>query len=184
MPSEMAMFVGAYWPQRQESREQAAERIARCLNLLSSRDPALATWFMKSRKKPAAAVPLHPGPQAVASHLKVNRRDVGRDVMAELGFSLAAWNGSDVSLDVTIGAVSPFVLNSAVLSFRGASPTSRRAPGDWRDLIDAAIDAFDPEHAVVTSTDLLTRKKAPKPWHVGWLTYDLGGEVMEHLVMG
>jgi hypothetical protein len=35
----------------------------------------------------------------VASSLTVNRRDVGGDVISELGFSLAVWNGAEASLD-------------------------------------------------------------------------------------
>jgi hypothetical protein len=147
---------------------------------MSARDALLATWFLKARKKSAAVVPLHPAPREIASKLRVQRRDVGGDVMSELGFGFEVWSGGNVSLDITIGAFNQFVLNSAVLSFR--DPSETRSLGEMRSFMAAAIDAFDPEHAVVTSTELLTRRKAQKPWQVGWLTYDRGGEVMEHRV--
>ena len=117
----------------------------------------------------------------MASKLKVNRRDVGGDVISELGFSLAVWNGAEASLDITIGAFSPYILNSAVLSFRDAAAT--RSPIDCRPLMDAAIDAFDPEQAVVTSNELLMRTNAKEPWDAGWLTYSRGGEVVEHAIL-
>ncbi len=172
------MFVGAYWSQRQESLEQAAERISRYLRRLVTRDE-FATWFLTARKKSAALVPVGLDPHEVASRLRVNRRDVGGDVITELGFSLAIWNGANASLRVTIGAFSPYVSNSAVLAF---DASAARNPSDCRPLLEAAIDAFDPEHAVVTSHELLKRTKAKEVWEVGWLTYGRGGQVVEHLI--
>ncbi len=180
LAAEVAMFVGAYWSQRQESREQAAERISRYLRKLVARDE-LAAWFLTARKKSAARVPLGLDPPEVASRLRVNRRDVGGDVITELGFSLAVWNGAEASLHVTIGAFSPYVSNSVVLAFEAAAA---RDPADCRPLLEAAIDAFDPEHAVVTSHELLTRTKAKEAWEVGWLTYGRGGRVVEHAIQG
>jgi hypothetical protein len=93
-------------------------------------------------------------PEGVERYLKVNRRDVDREEIPELGFSFDVWNGGDVSFRATVGAYSPHVGNAAVLSFQGPI---QLGDADWRKLLDAAIEAFDPEHGVVTSLAELAR---------------------------
>lgn len=84
--------------------------------------------------------------------LGVNRADIGRKVIVELGFDFFAWNGwkADLpaSLSVLCGAFSPVVSNSAVVSFDPeASPTLDLLQG----ILRAAVTAFDPEEGVVVS---------------------------------
>jgi hypothetical protein len=84
--------------------------------------------------------------------LGVNRGDIGRKVIVELGFDFFAWNGwkADLpaSLSVSCGAFHPAVSNSAVVSFDSeASPTLDLLQG----ILRAAVTAFDPEDGVVVS---------------------------------
>jgi hypothetical protein len=150
------MFVGTYWSARQESREQAARRVAGFLRAISSTaDGVLSEWFHTERTHRAASqVRIDSTPEGVEPYLRVNRRDLDREVMPELGFSFDVWNGRDVSFRVTVGAYSPHVGNAAVLSFQGPI---QLGDADWRKLLDAAIEAFDPEHGVVTSLAELAR---------------------------
>jgi hypothetical protein len=171
------MFLGAYWAQRKESRDQVAARIAIFLDRISRCDPLLVAWFLKGKSRLSAGVPLETTSAGIALRLEVNRRDVGGDLIAELGFSLGAWNGSDISLAATLGAFSPYVQNAVVLSFDGTLPT--KTTREWRYLLDGAVEAFAPDHAVVTSAELLASAKAVRPWEAGLLTYDRGGDVKE-----
>ncbi|MCG8421216.1 MAG: hypothetical protein MJE77_25120 [Proteobacteria bacterium] len=172
------MFVGAYWSQRQESREESAKRIVLCLSLLKSQSELFAEWFMKARTKAAAFEnPLSIDLDTVASTLRVDRRDVGGEAMPELGFSLSVWNGKNASFTATVGVYSPYVRNAVLLSF-DESPTTFSAD-DWKALLEAMIRAFEPDHAVVTSHEHLDRVGAEAPWESGWFTYQRGGEIQE-----
>ena len=172
------MFMGAYWSERKESREQAAERLARFLEAVSREDPAMTTWYKKARSKAAANTPVGTDPASIASNFRVNRRDVDNEVIPDLGFSFSAWNGESIGLSAAIGAFSPYVLNSVVLSCAPGSAT--KSPSQWRRILEAAVAAFQPEHAVVTSHELLTRVGADHPWEAGWLTYQPNRGVQEH----
>jgi len=79
------------------------------------------------------------------------------EVMVELGFDFSAWNGwkADIpaSLSVGCGAFSPVVGNRAVVSFDPeASPTLDLL----REILRAAVTAFDPEDGVVVSDATLS----------------------------
>jgi hypothetical protein len=172
------MFVGAYWQQRKESREEVAGRVTRFLSDLGARNALFSKWFSKGRSKAAAGTPIVMDASGLAGNLKVNRRDVGGDVMPELGFTLGIWNGDGVSMQATAGAYNPYVRNSVVLSFDTVE--DRLTKADWKVVLEAVIGAFDPEHAVVTSADYMTRHQPSNPWDAGWFTYSRGVGVREH----
>lgn len=161
----MAHFVGAYWAQRQESRQACARRMSAFLHDLAQQDAALSQWFKKatSRKAPLVAVPNDP--DGLVPLLKANQRDIGGDVIAELGFNFSAWTGREAdmaaSLAATCGAYSPVVRNSVVLSFDpAASPTLDLL----QRILKAAVTAFDPEDAVVNSTERLSAHATLPAW--------------------
>jgi hypothetical protein len=172
------MFAGAYWSQRAETREQAAQRLVSFLGMLSRSSEELAAWYLKGRTKAAAlGQPLASDIEAIAAALKTNRKDVGRDVIPELGYSLGVWNGHHASLSVTIGAHSPYVSNSVVLS---EEPSNSSLPDEvWRGVLRGLIAAFEPDHATVTSSERLAKAGSARPWEVGWITYERGGQVVE-----
>ena len=147
------MFLGAYWAEREESREESSSRVSAFLTAIASQDPAFRQWFLKAMTKARARVPLDTTPAGIAGILRVNRRDTDKQIITELGFSLGACNGTDCSISASVGCFSRHVGNSVVLS------TSRRgeslATFNWRYLLEVAIDAFDPDHAVVTSNKRL-----------------------------
>lgn len=161
------LFVGVYWSERRESREAVAVRVARFLALVAQCEAIFARWFLKARTKSAGGIPVIPDANEVATKLKVNRRDVGGDVISELGFSLGLWNGRTASLSATVGACSPHVRNSVVLAFDERAQIDKQV---LRKVLCAAIEAFEPDHGVVTSSKLLTSAGSVDPWETGWLT--------------
>ena len=172
------MFVGAYWSVRRESREEVARRLTRLLSSFANAEPTLSEWFLKGRTKASARTALEIDVAAIASKLKVNRRDVGGEVISELGFSLGLWNGRNASLAVTMGAYSQHIRNSAVLSFMDAP--AHFDSMDWKRLLDAFVRELDPDQAVVTTSDFLAQRGAANPWEAGWFTYFRGGSTQEH----
>lgn len=172
------MFVGTYWSERRESRDESAARLVRFLVAIAGQSSSLSTWFTKARTKATARTPLACNVSSISSHLKVNRRDLGGDVMSELGFSLGIWNGGIASLSVTIGAYSPHIRNSVVLSF--SERPSEFGVGTWCDLLSAMVREFAPDHGVVTSSEHLQRHGATNPWDAGWFTYQAGGSLERH----
>src|SRR2546421_176840 len=105
-PSErsekLAMFCGAYWSQRWESREQAAVRIIALLKALEIQHRAFAVWSLKKTRRDDPARSLEVTDADVAKHLETSRKDVGGEVMSDLGFRLALWNDAGASLSITI----------------------------------------------------------------------------------
>lgn len=172
----MAYFVGAYWGSRKESRQACAERMSAFLHGLAKQDAALSQWFKKatSRATPLVAVPKET--HGLLPLLKTNQRDVGGDVISELGFNFSVWTGREenlpASLAATCGAYGPVVRNSVVVSFApAASPTLDLL----QRILRAAVTAFDPEDAVVNFTERLSAHASLPAWKAPALyRYKLG----------
>jgi len=163
----MTYFVGVYWGQREESRQECASRISAFLQALPMHDAGLSQWYKKaaSRKAPLVALPCDP--DGLGPLLKTNRRDIGGDAIAELGFNFSAWTGRETdmqaSLAATCGAYSPVVRNFVVVSFEmEVSPTLDLLQG----ILRSAVTAFDPEDGVVSSTDDLSAHASLPAWKV------------------
>jgi hypothetical protein len=170
------MFCGAYWSQRSESREQAAARIVALLRTLEVQHGAFAVWCLTKRRRDDPARRLEVNEAEVARHLETNRRDVGGDVMSDLGFRLALWNESGASLSITIGATNERVKNAVALSYGDAESISS---GVWKGILRALVDTMAPEHAGVATERSLSQNRRAFAWQVGWITYERGGEIVE-----
>lgn len=174
------MFMGAYWPERKEAQKKAAGQLAQFFGQLSQIDPALRNWFAKTTRKSAPKIPLQLDREGIADGMRLNRRDSSNEVIAELGFSFSAWNGEALGIAATLGAYSSYVPNSVVLS---CEADATLAPSVWRLILEAAITAFLPEYAAVTSSEILARSGALHPWEAGLLTYRRNSGIQEHDVL-
>lgn len=98
----MAYFVGAYWGQREESRQACAVRISAFLCELTQLDVALSLWFkmLNSRKEPLVALPNDP--DGLEPLLRVNKTDIGDKIFTELGFSFSAWTGREADMGASL----------------------------------------------------------------------------------
>lgn len=173
------MIVGAYWSMREESREQAAENLARFLASIAKQDEALAQWFAKGRSRASSRTQLDVSATSIATLLRSNRRDLDGRPIPDLGFRIGIWNGADISLSATLGAYNQYVKNAVVLTF-GDRPVGYGAEA-WKRLLASAVEAFDPDEAVVRDPhhdpESTTRSSDD-----GWLTYKRGGEIQEQSV--
>lgn len=172
------MFVGAYWSERKESKEAAAERIAVFLQTIEQQSEIFANWFDKAKSRSKAKrSPLDLETASIALKLNENRRDQNQQPIPDLGFRFTAWNGKNVSFSVTMGAYNPHVNNSVVLDLHS---TKELPAGSYQKLLESMVRVFDPEFAVVTSDEHLAQTGASRPWEAGWFTYTRGDEVRQH----
>jgi hypothetical protein len=90
-------YAGAYWGPRAESSAQCAARLEACLRSLGRSHEVLSRWYRKGTSRSAASGrPIDIDADTLESLLSGgrNRTDVGGEVIAELGFSLALWNNN------------------------------------------------------------------------------------------
>lgn len=153
----MAYFVGAYWGARKELRLTCAERLSKFLCAISEEDVALSTWFKKVSSRKAPLVEIPKDPELLSRLLKTNNRDIGGDAIVELGFNFGAWTGKDsglvASFRMTCGAYSAAIRNSVVVTFESDAATP--AIDLLQRILERSVAAFDPEDAVVSSTEVL-----------------------------
>jgi hypothetical protein len=130
-------------------------------------------------------MPLELTIERIQENLKSNKRDSDGLAIPQLGFSLGIWNGLETtpaSLGITCGASSRFIKNSVVLSLPPRPPPAGAESIEvFRILLEKTVIAWDPDDAVATSTELLTRSGGGMPWLVGgWLTYRRGERIESH----
>lgn len=170
------MFAGAYWGPRRESKESAAGRLAGFFRELATRceGRAFAKWDRLAKSRAAGLrAPIETDPASLAMHLKGNYTDFDRKLIEDIGYTFGAWNGGELSILAAIGSWNKLVTNSVVLDF----DTNTVRPDAYRPIMEALVRAFDPENAVITSSELI--RDRPRPWEVGLLTYERGGQIEE-----
>lgn len=105
----MQSFVlGAYWDARQDELERCVENATRFFSGIAEIDPLLAQWYEKGRSRKDALTKkvdtLDPQKLEELFLKGRNRTDIGREVIADLGFSIRLWNGaSQEEAEATVG---------------------------------------------------------------------------------
>lgn len=121
--------------------------------------------------------------EGIEPYLKTNNRDTDGAPIVELGFDLGLWNGGSVSLSITCGAYSPAICNSVVIYLPPTAELGENDLATFRSLLDACIDAWEPDHAVATSSQLMAQEGGGRPWQTrGWLNYSKGDPISTHSV--
>jgi hypothetical protein len=172
------LFLGAYWSARKEDQLSCAIRLSDFLKSIGCAEPTLDRWFLKGRKRNTGNK-LDVSPTGICSALRSNKRDTDGEVIEELGFSLSVWNGNGISFTATLGSFSPYIANASVLS---CDADHAMAAETWRLLIERAAQAFDPDCAVVTSYDYISRHGNGSPCEAGgWFRYMRNNAIEERL---
>lgn len=150
--------VGIYWAARRENAEACAERLEKYLLSLKSAFPALADWY---RKRGAASQPILFGQQENGELLDLltaarNKRDIGGEVIEELGFRVDLWNkrkeSEAVSLGVTCGLFSKStgLSNAVYLSLpQDLEALSLQGSDALRKLLFLQVEAWSPDWGAV-----------------------------------
>ncbi|WP_366059621.1 Imm52 family immunity protein [Pigmentiphaga sp.] len=93
-------MLGAYWGVCPDSLEGCVDRVERFFAGLAEIDPLLSHWCERGwSHKDALARKVDASDVEKLEELLLegrNRRDVGGEVIEELGFKLSLWNGADV----------------------------------------------------------------------------------------
>ena len=168
------MFLGVYWKRRRETRQEAAQRVARWLEALGASSDDLASWFLTvSTKRAAGKRPLALDAEGIAKRLHVNRTDFGNQPIPELGYSLSIWNGRDAGLYVHIACDTPHVSNVATLDVDPVMPGGSKLLSDaaWRKLLQRTITIFEADDGVVISDKMEQRVGDEGLWRLAWLSY-------------
>jgi len=160
-----SLLLAARWLDRGESRRDYAVRIATFLEATGEIDGTLSTWLLEGLGSSGA----FRRADVSAGGIEALLRSRG----SEPGFSLALWNGLHASFQATVGMADR--RSSAILSFQEAPPRDASA---WRELMSAAIRAFEPDTATVTAHSLF-RRHAHTPAGE-WFSYQRGGAVIEN----
>lgn len=178
-----AFYVGGYWGPRQESVTDCARRLSNFMTMLAGIHPSLASWYEKGMSRQAAlAHRVDPSIETVRNLLlagHARRDDDDRTVMADLGFSVALWNGRapEVAMRTRCGswaAVPGLTSNIVVVDLPEAEGDGlalyHRATA--LGLVHAVVTAWQPSWCTWTSRELL-RAQAVQPGEgvVGWSTY-------------
>lgn len=160
-----ASFVGTYWGARAESLESCAARVTSLLEALAEQNEMLSHWYKKTAGRKSSLEEIPRVPASIVQALKANRRDIGGNAISELGFSFSAWNGHDkdlsASIGVTCGSHAQRVRNSAVVSF---SPTSTPSAALLKQILKAAVLAFDPDEGVVSTAEAIATTPSLPAW--------------------
>lgn len=148
-------LIGLYWSARKESLDRCSERYFASLSALQVH--GFNSYFRKGRtRKAALKQPFEVSLAAVRESLErgVNRRDIDRKPIPELGFSFSLWSGhsdeESYSISATCGSYSQYVGNYFVLEL--PSKGARSLPSALQtalDLFDILIEIWSPENGIV-----------------------------------
>lgn len=172
------VFIGGYWSARKESIHESARRTSSFLHSISEVQP-FQRWYLKGLSRKRAQVPIGTTPETLENLLKTNKRDTDGSTIRELGFNLNIWNGSreePAAFSVTCGSFSNFVVNSAVLYLPPqAPPIDTGTQERLQSLLMKLVHAWEPDDAVVTSSEFIERCGGGVPSEVGgWISYNRG----------
>ncbi|MEW9533593.1 Imm52 family immunity protein [Microbispora sp. NPDC049125] len=176
-------FAGAYWGPRPESAEVCAYKLANCLEGLSNAHPSLRTWFRTGRSKATARkgpIDIAAGELSRALKEGSNRRDADRSIIAELGFSLALWNGGEapVGLAITCGAGSSVISEPNHLVLDLPDPDSNLSGCSLYEkdvaarMMKTMVEIWQPDYAIWSSYSIQTEQAETVDIPTaGWFTY-------------
>lgn len=88
--------IGVYWKARRENTAQCAERLIRHFSSLASISDNLMHWYCMNERAQKIGDPFNVRSLASLESLLldgVNRKDIGGEIMPDLGFRVGLWNG-------------------------------------------------------------------------------------------
>lgn len=168
-----SFYSAAYWGPRHESVDSCASRAQSFLIAIGTISPDFSGWRKRGRSKKEALASERITGNSLDALIALlskgrNRRDIGGDVIDELGYSLALWNGGDregvsglsinCGLYSTIGRLSNAVVLDLPHRFDIASKDK------VRDLMQAFAEAWEPDWAIVTSQSARDQQSAHSPY--------------------
>lgn len=173
-------MLGAYWDARADSLEKCTEDAVRFLARLAEIDPLLAHWYERGRSRQDALerkVDVLDA-QKLQDLLLAgrNRRDIGREVIDELGCKLSLWNGADqeegeASISIHCGAYSERIGNSVIVDLPYQSE-SLEWVGKASSLLALVAEIWRPKWAGIMSKKAMRERDFDGDYpFVDWMVY-------------
>jgi hypothetical protein len=178
MPSTL---VAVYWKARPDTLEACSANLQRHFDALATTSDALSHWYLKANRKPKEPKEVDVGSFEILSALLskgVNRRDIDKSVITELGWSASLWNGDrgefSASTSVHCNCTTPRVSNSALLNLKSDDAQPLDDESGVR-LLKRFIDIWRPDEGRITrsvwdadaserrSTDIVSYAKSNWP---------------------
>ena len=156
-----SIFVGVYWRARPEELTACAVKLERHFAMLAETAPSLATWFRRGGRKPRPDQALEPAAANLERTLakSVNRTDIGKIPILELGWSLGVWNGGVGGLEASTSVHCGFhgktrgLSNSAYVSIGPREDAVWDTPSMPMGLLKRLIEIWEPEKGVIRRQD-------------------------------
>lgn len=188
------MFLGAYWGDRPEGVDDCARRLVSCLTGLASIHGALGRWYPRGKAK-AGAVEADPAGLRSLLLAGRNRRDMGNDVIEDLGFSVSLWNRDKSMPSVlsahcgsyarTEGIVNTCVLDLPPIESDDDPVMELLEPGRASAMMRAVVEAWSPDWAALTpDTFQVAQSPPPRAPYLGWMTYLASGRTLPAQIEG
>ena len=146
-------FVGVYWGARRSDLVSCAALAARHFQALSAASSLLGHWYLRANRKPKEPTEVDVRSNVVLEGLLakgVNRTDIDRKPIPELGWRVGFWNGDaggwSAATDVHCGLFTPNpnLSNSATLSISGDVPNELATT-----LLRTLVEIWNPDRGVV-----------------------------------
>lgn len=153
-------LLGLYWNARPQSLDECADLSYR--TLLELRKVGFDSFYQRGRsRKDALRRPVDASFEGIRKLLArgVNRNEVNREVIPELGFSLSLWSGhaDDESLGVAIhcGSYSRWVGNNVTVTLPSEGPYClEQVRAKAEAVFDALVSLWNPEQALLSDANL------------------------------
>lgn len=173
-------MLGAYWDARADNLEKCTEDAVRFFAGLAEIDPLLARWYElgRSRKDALERKVDVLDAQKLQELLLAgrNRRDIGREVINELGFNLWFWNGAnkeeaEASVTIHCGAYSERTGNNVIVNLPYQSESSEWV-GKASSLLALTAEVWKPNWAGIMSKKAMRERDfdGDNPF-VDWMVY-------------
>ncbi len=167
--------VAVYWKARAESAEACAGRLDRYFRELAQAFPSLAEWYKQGGSRAAASAGTSVSQydeSALVDLVKAgaNKRDIGKEVIEELGFQVGLWNkrkeGESMGLSIACGLSfeHPGMRNAVVMDLPSdLGALSLDSDESLKKLLLVQVAAWNPDWGAVFSTDELIERKGRGP---------------------
>ncbi|CAN7517260.1 MULTISPECIES: Imm52 family immunity protein [unclassified Variovorax] len=165
-------FAGAYWGDRREDLAECVTRTRLFLASLATVSGDFLEWRAKgvSRKAALSNPSISSTSEEALTQLFAkgrNRKDIGNEVIEELGFGIAMWNGlPDARVaSLSIGCGKYATIGSSNVVMLGLPPSFDVNSADMiAKLMTAMVGPWDPEWAVVSSQTARNAQREHKPF--------------------
>lgn len=167
-------IIAAYWGSREVDLNRCSSNVLGFLVYLKEQQICPA-WVYKGIKRtdPKAQVMLEE--VQIAKHLRVNKTDIGKQPIPELGFSYSCWSGDNnnqCSFSTQLGSYSPHVGNNVLLELHEIEAMTEPKLQIYLLVLQQMISIFQPKTAVVTSHRHYDESQTKLEfWDFGYIVY-------------